>query len=141
MSVEYPALPNIEEPKSSQKNLAVRFQSLRVATTPGEAESSAQNDGTPTEDAQIIEYKSQDEDTDMDDPDVEEEDKVYTREEREEINRVLKWPKRAYYEILGVSEESTTKDIKKRYLKVIKIIHPDKTKFKEAKRVSQSECF
>ncbi|KAI9775745.1 MAG: hypothetical protein M1816_005771 [Peltula sp. TS41687] len=56
---------------------------------------------------------------------------------REEINRILRYDSIAYYEILGVSPHSDAQAITDAFRQVIRITHPDKNSFKEAKRDSQ----
>ena len=76
---------------------------------------------------------------DSDDANKEGEDKRYGKEARNEVDRILQWDAKAFYEILDVEEKSSTNIIKDSYQKIILKIHPDKNKFKGAKRAFESK--
>jgi len=57
----------------------------------------------------------------------------YTKEEKEFREALNKSNLPNYYKILGVSEDATREEIKKRYRELAKKLHPDKSKIEKAK--------
>ncbi|OCL04705.1 hypothetical protein AOQ84DRAFT_367270 [Glonium stellatum] len=74
-----------------------------------------------------------------DDPDNEKDNIKYSMQLRNIINRVLKWPSKAHYKILGVRPESTKAEIIAAHKRDIYYVHPDKTNYPEAKKVAASK--
>ena len=62
----------------------------------------------------------------------------YTKEQREEVTRVRKCPKKDYYAILGLEENCSRIEVKKAYKKISLLTHPDKNKYKDAEKAFKS---
>jgi DnaJ family protein B protein 12 len=62
----------------------------------------------------------------------------YTKEQREEVTRVRKCPKKDYYAILGLEENCSRAEVKKAYKKISLLTHPDKNKYKDAEKAFKS---
>jgi hypothetical protein len=75
--------------------------------------------------------------TQADDPEI----TSYTPDEKKkEVLRILRWPDRAFYEILELPEEATGGEIKKAYYRKSKLTHTDRNEDVHAKKVFQSKC-
>ena len=58
-----------------------------------------------------------------------EDQRTYTDEQKNAVNRVLKCEPNKYYRILEVKDPSSKEDIKKAYKKLSLLLHPDKNKY------------
>jgi hypothetical protein len=75
--------------------------------------------------------------TQDDDPEI----TTYTPDEKKkEVLRILRWPARAFYEILELAEDATGEEIKKAYHRKSKLTHTDRNDDVDAKDVFQSKC-
>lgn len=62
----------------------------------------------------------------------------YTKEQREEVTRVRKCPKKDYYAILGLEQNCSGTEVKKAYRNLSLLTHPDKNKYKDAEKAFKS---
>ena len=65
----------------------------------------------------------------------------YTKEQRDEVNRVLKYNEMDYYQILELPRDTPDLNIRKAYLRISTLIHPDKNADKETTMAFQSKCY
>ncbi|KAJ4329635.1 hypothetical protein N0V87_010697 [Didymella glomerata] len=63
------------------------------------------------------------------------------KERQEEIIRILRWPDWAYYEILDVRENASTREIIKAYRKKSLLTHTDRNRDREAEEVFKSKQY
>lgn len=64
----------------------------------------------------------------------------YTKEQRDEVNRVLTCNETEYYQILELPRDTPDLNIRKAYLRLSTLIHPDKNADKETTTAFQSMC-
>jgi hypothetical protein len=149
MSVNYPKLPKLSKlPITYPKKPTVEDASDQEGSSRKRSRASYEQDQKLLEDLYHLdlnpapEVVAQQGDVEMlDAPALEEgkgdrhKSKKYTVEQRKAISQARRYGKvKDYYGVLGLNESCTPREADKKYRKLAKLIHTDKTEFPDAKK-------